>query len=164
MNTHIPLIAKLALCCVMCSFMFAGCNSTDNPQPTTSSQTDSRAAMNAAIKQKDWANAWAVADAVLSEHPRDPELMVTVARVAFETGHQDRAADLMAAANLAEEFSNPQHVQLGMVAMAGSGRLFEMMAMLEEAVKSSLLTVAKSAFNRPMTELFPSEELLSALA
>ena len=92
-------------------------------------------AMNAAIRKKEWVQAWALSDAVLLEHSGDPEVLVKVARVAYESKHLIRAADLLVDANRVEGFKSPQRVQQAMVAMISAGRLFDGMAMLAEAIE-----------------------------
>lgn len=91
--------------------------------------------MNSAIRRNQWQQAWEVSDAVLAEHGDDAEVLATVAQVAHASGKPEAAADLLVRACRAESFENESRVQQAMIAMIAVGRLYEGMAMLEEAIE-----------------------------
>ncbi len=120
---------------VMLLLLVMGCGkSGGEPNAPTVAESPLRA-MNALSRKGDWPAAWKFADAVLLEHADDPEVLVKVARVAYENQHLDKAADLLADANRVEEFKNPQRVQQAMVAMIAAGRLFDGIGLLDAAIE-----------------------------
>lgn len=132
--------------CVLChlitilAFPFlAGCSqqqpSNDSSLPTADESVAPLKAMNAAIRKKDWPTAWTYSDAVLLSHADDPEVLVKVARVAFETQHPNESADLLLDAIRLEDFKDTQRIQQTMIALVGVGRLFDGIAMLDEAIQ-----------------------------
>jgi len=124
---------------VLACQVLAGCNqpknSDDSFLPTAGESVAPLKAMNAAIRKKDWATARTYSDAVLLSHADDPEVLVKVARVAFETQHPNESADLLLDAIRLEDFNDKQRNKQTMIAMVGVGRLFDGIAMLNEAIQ-----------------------------
>lgn len=93
-------------------------------------------AMNSAIRKGLWQDAWTYRDQVLAEHAESPDAIASVARVAFELGKTEEAADLLAEACRVDSFRDPARVQQAMVAMIGVGQLYEAIEMLQQAVEA----------------------------
>ena len=92
--------------------------------------------MRAALREGDLIGAWEFSDDVLKAHPDDSRTITMVARMAHDLGKPDVAAELLVKAARADQFQHEAQVQQAMVAMIGVGRLYDGMAMLEEAVKA----------------------------
>lgn len=91
--------------------------------------------MKWAMRQGELNEAWAYREQVLAEHSDNPEVVATVARLAHDLKKPQVAADLLVEACRAESFRHSSRVQQAMIALIGVGRLFDGMAMLEEALQ-----------------------------
>ena len=127
------------ICLMAVVLTMAGCDRLASRTETADSNSQATVsplrAMNAAIRKADWNLAWTFADAVLLEHADDPEVLVKVARVAYESKYLDKSADLLLDANRIEGFKNPLRVQQAMVGMISAGRLYDGIELLEEALE-----------------------------
>ncbi|MFK8111378.1 MAG: FG-GAP-like repeat-containing protein [Rubripirellula sp.] len=87
------------------------------------------------MRRGQWQEAWEFSAAVLDEHPNDADSIGSVARVAHELGKAEEAADLLVSACRAESFQDQSRVQQAMIAVISVGKLYEGMAMLEDALE-----------------------------
>lgn len=115
-------------------FSAAGCRNESNQANTQPPPQRPLRSMNSLVRRGQWQQAWELADSVLETHPEDAEAIAVVARVAHEVGQPESAADLLIKACRAEGFRKPDRVRQAMIAVVGVGKLYEGMAMLEEAI------------------------------
>lgn len=83
-----------------------------------------------------WDEAWNLRDAVLEKHSDDPDAITFVARVAYQTGRANLAADYLEQASQVENYASPKRVDETLIAMISAGRTHDAMAFLAAVVQA----------------------------
>ncbi|MFG0267848.1 MAG: FG-GAP-like repeat-containing protein [Rhodopirellula sp. JB055] len=83
-----------------------------------------------------WEEAWNLRDAVLDQHSDDPDAITYVARVAYQTGRANLAADYLEQACQVENYGSPKRVDETLIAMISAGRTHDAMAFLAKVVNA----------------------------
>lgn len=134
---------------------------SQEPQETVSGGEASLAQMQVASQQHRWNDAWKHADEVLIAHRNDPEKIEFVAQVAFNSGRQSEAADLLVEAARVDRWASDGRIQHALTALLSVGRLFEGVDLLRTAVKQS---PEKNVLRRTLFDLLIATEQHSEAA
>ena len=87
-----------------------------------------------AMDRREHATAEKLSRAALLRYPNDVAILRLAADVAFATGRPAVAAELVAEAAVADGFADEQLVQNAVLAFVGTGRLFELIELLDQVV------------------------------
>lgn len=132
-------IARLLISMLVVLLAVAGCRPETTQRQLAefdSSRSNSLAAMQAAAREGQWAEAFERSDEVLLQHPEDADVMSEVARVAFFADKPKLAAELLSDAFVAEGFEHESRGLQAVVALIGVGKLNDGIELLERAIAS----------------------------
>lgn len=136
---------RLAILLAMICFIIAGCGNSNKPgSPNNGTVTAGKEAterplgkMKLMVRRNQWNEALSLVDLVRQKYSDDSDALTLAARVAHENKRPNLSADLLAEACQADDFKSDGKIQQAMVAMTSTGRFFDGLTLLQQAVERS---------------------------
>ncbi len=140
---------------LLAGVVVAGCSKPVNDAPVIGAPADAYDEMQAAAARNQWEQAWKYADDVLIAYPKDSEKLARVAEVAFRSGRQSEAADLLVEAAAADDWASEERVHQAFTGLLAAGRLHDAIELLRSAIEQ---TPERTALRRLLSDLLVATE------
>ncbi|QDT06154.1 FG-GAP repeat protein [Rubripirellula lacrimiformis] len=129
-------IVAAACCLLMVCGLVVGCGGSPDPSGSVPQVPERPLRKMVSLTKRGLTQqAWEWAPQVLEIHGDDPDVIASVAQLAYKLEKTNETADLLARACQVESYVRPDRIEQATVALIGVGRLYEAMDLLEIAIE-----------------------------